>query len=186
MYRTVAALYVDPAGVYASLPAVDMWDELRDARRYEGPYPVVAHPPCERWGRLWHTKAGAVKGDDGGTFAAALVAVRRYGGVLEHPAVSGAWDAFGLNRPPMDGGWVAADWLHGYEGWTCCVFQGAYGHFAPKATWLYAHGVPALPELRWGVHDPGGRCQDAKPRNLRWRTPQPFAQLLVDLARSAS
>jgi len=37
-------------------------------------------------------------------------------------------------------------------GWTCCVYQGQYGHFAGKPTWLYANRVRRkdLPELRWG------------------------------------
>jgi len=34
-------------------------------------------------------------------------------------------------------------------GWTCCVYQGHYGHFSGKPTWLYAIGVE-LPELIWG------------------------------------
>jgi hypothetical protein len=85
-------------------------------------------------------------GDDDGKFAAALAAVRRWGGVLEHPEGSHAWRAFELNTPPRTGGWVMADWD---GGWTCCVEQGAYGHRARKATWLYAHGV-VLPSLRWG------------------------------------
>ena len=52
--RTVAALYVEPQGVYVGVPGVDPWDEKRDARKYAGPHPVVAHPPCQRWGRFWH------------------------------------------------------------------------------------------------------------------------------------
>ena len=51
---TVAALYVEPDGAYIGLPGVDPWDERRDARTYAGPHPVVAHPPCQRWGRFWH------------------------------------------------------------------------------------------------------------------------------------
>ena len=31
---TVAALYVDGAGVYAGLEGVEVWDEARDARLY--------------------------------------------------------------------------------------------------------------------------------------------------------
>ena len=43
--KTVAALYVDSEGVYAGISNVDAWDQARDARKYDGPYPVVAHQP---------------------------------------------------------------------------------------------------------------------------------------------
>ena len=146
----IAALYVEPNGVYQGLPGVDCWDEARDARLYTGPHPVVAHPPCQRWGRFWHgstRKPHQFKlGDDGGCFASALASVRTWGGVLEHPADSRAWAAFGLTAPPRAGGWVRAD---DSGGWTCCVSQGHYGHFAGKRTWLYTQGTD-LPELRWG------------------------------------
>lgn len=135
--------------MYSNLPDVDPWDEQRDARWYPGPHRVVAHPPCQRWGRFWHgstRKPHQYKlGEDGGTFAAALVAVRTYGGVLEHPADSHAWKAFGLNRPKRGEGWVQAD---EFGGWTCYVEQGHYGHISRKPTWLYANGVK-LPQLNW-------------------------------------
>jgi hypothetical protein len=85
-------------------------------------------------------------GDDGGCFAAALASVRAWGGVLEHPADSHAWDAFGLAKPPRKGGWVQAD---DQGGWTCCVEQGHYGHASRKATWIYVCKT-TLPDLRWG------------------------------------
>lgn len=147
----IAALYVEPNGVYANLPGVDPWDAARDARRYCGPHPVVAHPPCQRWGRFWHgstRKPHQFKlGDDAGCFAAALASVRQWGGVIEHPADSKAWEAFGLSKPPRAGGWVKAD---DFSGWTCCVEQGHYGHASRKATWLYAVGT-ALPAIKWGT-----------------------------------
>jgi hypothetical protein len=146
----IAALFVASDGCYTGLPDVDVWDEVRDARLYGGPYPVVAHPPCQRWGRYWHGSPRKPhqfeKGDDGGCFAAALAAVRKWGGVLEHPAHSHAWAGFGLIEPEP-GGWMAADWE---GGWTCYVEQAHYGHFARKGTWLYANGVD-LPSLRWGI-----------------------------------
>src|SRR5262245_21678454 len=40
--RQIAALYGDPRGCYANLPGVELWDEARDARKYAGPWPVVA------------------------------------------------------------------------------------------------------------------------------------------------
>lgn len=152
----IAALYVAKNGCYFGLPNVDPWDAERDARQYDGPHAVIAHPPCERWGRYFGgsptTWPRLKKGDDHGCFAAALSSVRKWGGVLEHPEGSSAWKHFHLNRPDRDGGWIPADWIDGYRGYTCCVEQGAYGHRARKATWLYAYGVD-LPQLRWGAAD---------------------------------
>jgi hypothetical protein len=146
----IAALYVETGGCYFGLDEVDPWDQKRDARRYAGPHPVVAHPPCQRWGRFWHgstRKPHQFKlGDDGGCFAHALDAVRRWGGVLEHPEGSQAWAHFGLIAPPRSGAWVVADWE---GGWTCYVEQGHYGHLSRKGTWLYANGAEP-PSLTWG------------------------------------
>jgi hypothetical protein len=146
----IAALFVETNGCYFNLDGVDPWDRQRDARLYAGPYPVVAHPPCERWGRYWSGGPSArerrVLGDDGGCFVAAIRAVRKWGGVLEHPEASHAWATFGLDTPPKSGGWVRGD----AHGWTCCVEQGHYGHTARKATWLYAVGARHLPSLTWG------------------------------------
>lgn len=203
----IAALYVDPRGPYVALDGVDPWTEERDARKYAGPHPVVAHPPCQRWGRYWyggpmlHAQGKRKKlGDDGGCFAAALAAVRRWGGVLEHPASSHAWRAFGLTAPPHRGGWIVAD---NQGGWTCHVEQGHYGHRARKATWLYAVGVN-LPSLVWGPSqarirlDAGYHSKEERRRASRTgavqrmgkreraATPIPFRDLLLAMARSVT
>jgi hypothetical protein len=204
----IAALYVQTGGSYYNLDGVDPWDEAKDARQYNGPHPVVAHPPCQRWGKMWagqplwikRTGERKIKGDDGGCFAAALDAVRRYGGVMEHPWGSHAWPHFGLNVPPRSGGWIIAD----DYGWTCCVEQGRYGHYARKPTLLYAVGVK-LPELRWGVSEAQfppeaiekhglAYCKRAgelafkgggKDSSPRIGTPAEFRDLLIGMARSA-
>lgn len=145
----IAALFVEPGGCYFDLRGVDPWDLKRDARKYAGPYPVVAHPPCERWGRFWHGSTRKPHqfelGADDGCFEAALRAVVHYGGVLEHPADSHAWKTFGLVKPPRTGGWVQS----GVAGATCYVEQGHYGHLSRKPTWLYAHRCDWL-DLEWG------------------------------------
>ena len=190
--RTIAAIYVLPDGPYVGLPGVDPWPESRDARLYPGPYPVVAHPPCARWGRYWYgSPTGDTRyklGEDGGCFAAAIAAVRRWGGVLEHPEGSHAWRAHGIRRPPRNGGWVRASLWD--PGWTCCVEQGHYGHKARKATWLYVVGMAreSLPDLRWGRSwVPAARTRTDVLENLSHRqrllTPEPFRDLLIDIAR---
>lgn len=147
----IAALFVETDGCYFGLPDVDPWDERRDAKLYGGPHKVVAHPPCQRWGRFWHGSTRKphqfILGDDDGCFALALACVNTFGGVLEHPADSHAWSAFGLSAPPRSGGWISAG--NYAAGSTCYIEQGHYGHLARKGTWLYANHIP-LPELRWG------------------------------------
>jgi hypothetical protein len=195
----IAALYVQPGGVYYGLPDVESWGlPERDAREYAGPWPVVAHPPCTRWCRLAglvEARWGHKRGDDGGVFERALDQVRKWGGVLEHPAFSDAWKAFNLNSPPTGGAWVNADFC---GGWTCYVEQGRYGHPARKATWLYLHGHPAPPSLRWGLQADGKSealvswCEnhtskfDKRPRlgkAAAARTPEPFRDLLISIAK---
>jgi hypothetical protein len=205
----IAALYVETGGSYWNLEGVDPWDEVRDARQYPGPYPVVAHPPCQRWGKMWagspsviaKTGVRKVKGDDGGCYKSALRDVRKYGGVIEHPWGSHAWKHFCLAIPPRKGGWVKADDVGGY---TCCVEQGRYGHYARKPTMLYAVGC-TLPELDWGIGEhripqwaiekygekrarrigelsfKGGGV-DSSPRI---GTPEKFRDILINMARSA-
>lgn len=200
----IAALYVETGGCYFGLDGVDPWDRERDARRYAGPHPVVAHPPCQRWGRFWHgstRKPHQYKlGDDDGCFAAALASVRRWGGVLEHPADSHAWRFFGITPPRRHAGWQEAG-----EGMaTCYVEQGHYGHMSRKPTWLLAKGA-ALPELDWSRGEQrlhpialerygyekarrigmtamvGGK----RKTEIRNATPIEFRDLLLAIARSA-
>ena len=188
---TVAALYVDPNGVYANLPGVEVWDEARDARLYAGPWPVVAHPPCNRWGqlaRINHARWGTELGADGGCFAAALAAVRRYGGVLEHPAHTLAWQTYELPRP-RTGSWQQPFDDYGY---VTEVSQVAYGHPARKRTWLYLVGEPL--ELDWrepphthvvgaGIHT--GESTWAPRDDESMRTPEAFRDVLLELARAS-
>lgn len=196
----IAALYVQDGGTYFGLEGVDPWAlPGRDARDYAGPHPVVAHPPCSRWCRLAglvEARWGHRKGDDGGCFAHALASVRKFGGVLEHPAYSDAWAAFDLPRPNITGGWQRG--LMG--GWSAHVEQWRYGHAARKSTWLYAHGTD-LPDLHWGYtpdadmfawvswcgnHTRGKEKRRRVGKEEASRTPDDFRELLLEMARSAA
>lgn len=192
----INALFVEKDGIYRELLGAEhCWDERRDARLYDGPGPVVAHPPCSRWGRMAvsvFARTGKEEhrpGNDGGCFASALAAVRRFGGVLEHPASSKAWPAHWLERPGKDG-WAG----HGGH-WVCEVWQSAYGHLASKATWLVYCGKSPPHELRWarvpGAHivsQSSKRKPSGKPRLIGAQniaTPRAFARELVALAERA-
>lgn len=207
--KTVAALYVQTGGCYFGLEGCDPWDEKRDARLYDGPHPVVAHPPCERWGRYWFggpsVRVRKELGDDGGCFALALAAVQLHGGVLEHPAGSKAWREFRLTPPRRGGGWTVD---RPGVSFVCEVEQGHYGHLARKKTWLYWStnaGRTLLPSLTWGGSsasmrlDEGfhssaervaARAAGVAPRRRLTKqqnaaTPVPFRDLLLSLARLA-
>lgn len=193
----IAALYVETNGAYFGLPDVDPWDEVRDARLYTGPWPVVAHPPCQRWGQMAIVNFARYGGEhnrlgnDGGCFESALRAVRTYGGVLEHPAKSRAWARYGLTKPSVNG-WTSCV----LGGWTCEVWQSAYGHRANKATWLYYYGPGEPPALNWarptgshqiGFHDQRGKVRNKPTLSKREAsaTPTEFRNLLISIAQSA-
>lgn len=186
----VAALYVEAGGGYYGLPGVDPWDEARDARKYAGPYPVVAHPPCDRWHMLSavnHKRWGFRIKKDGGCFASALACVRRWGGVLEHPAQSRAFRFHGIPQPASRG------WQRTIEGdWITEVDQAAYGHRARKSTWLLYHGQSHPPPLDW--RDTKGCLQignfDKKlpvmAKSEALATPPAFRELLIAMAERSA
>ena len=131
---SVAVLYVAKDSIYKTMPECDCYDLDRNAMTYHGKLPVVAHPPCQLWGKManvnyarWggeHNKPG----NDGGCFKFALDTVNRVGGVLEHPAETYAWAAHGLDFPQKRG------WIPSGKGFVCEVWQSAYGHKARKRT----------------------------------------------------
>jgi hypothetical protein len=183
----VVALYVDPRGPYPSIVR-EWYDEARDARTYAGPWPVVAHPPCGAWSSLRHLHQKT----DGELAPKAVVAVRRFGGVLEHPAGSRLWTYMGLPRPGKTS--------DAFGGRTVEVQQCDWGHVARKRTWLYLVGVRYVGELpppreptHWasGTHTPGQRgttppgIKVCSARQRR-RSPRAFAEWLVSLARQAN
>jgi hypothetical protein len=187
--QTVAALYVEAGGCYYGLPGVDPWDEARDARLYDGPYPVVAHPPCDRWHQLSavnHKRWGFEINKDGGCFASALEAIRKWGGVLEHPAESRAFRFHHIPEPSR------GCWQRTIDGdWTTEVDQAAYGHRARKRTWLVYSGTnPPLP-MNWkvarGSHQIGlfDRKLPVMKKQEALETPPAFRDLLLSIARSA-
>jgi hypothetical protein len=185
----IAALYVEKDGVYYGLDNVDPWDKERDARNYAGPWPVVAHPPCDRWHLLSavnHKRWGFQINEDGGCFASALAAVRKWGGVLEHPAESRAFRHHGIPEPAAD------FWQQTIDGdWVTEVWQSAYGHRAKKRTWLLYNGHAPAP-LKWkrvrGQMQIGrfGKNQLPQlPTKERAKTPISFRDLLISIAHSA-
>lgn len=194
----VAVLFARADSHYKALPGCEVYDATRDARTYDGPWPVVAHPPCRAWATLRHH--ALPRPDERNLARLAVALVREFGGVLEHPAHSKAWGAFGLLKPTAGAGWQRAD---GYA--VCYVEQGHYGHASRKPTWLLAAGVAELPDLNWTKGEQrlpawmverygyekarrigvvamvGGKNKTA----IRNATPEPFRDVLISIARMA-
>lgn len=173
----IAALFVQADGAYANLEGVDLWPEARDARLYDGPHPVVCHPPCNRWVSYG---AQELRGQDGGCFEAALASVRRFGGVLEHPARSQAWPAFRLAQPR------GPHWRKRLDdpGWVCEIDQWHYGFPTRKLTWLYYVGDCPPPMV--GLPSGATRGCETLWSTERSKTPPAFRDLLTAMARSAA
>lgn len=185
---SVAALFVRKDSIYKSMPGVDAWDEARDARRYFGRDPVIAHPPCAQWGCLSHMSTDNPVQKDLAHFAVDIV--RLCGGVLEHPKDSKLWAARALPAPGAE--------PDRFGGWTLAVSQKWWGHRAEKKTLLYIVGckpqaIPPMPITlghapmvcgQAGRRKNRTRCMDRPelPKAERERSPPAFAACLVELA----
>jgi hypothetical protein len=182
----ISVLYVRVDSVYKSL-GVDCWDIERDARKWPGGNPIVAHPPCRAWGKL---KAFAKPRPDEKELARqAIRDIRKYGGVLEHPRHSGLWEDMNLPKPGE---------VDEFGGYSICVDQKWWGHKAAKNTLLYICGLPKcdLPSIPMNMdavtHYIGfPRSFKGKPKNgmkevtrkEREATPMEFAKWLIQVAQ---
>lgn len=184
---SVAVLFARADSHYKALPGLDVWDIERDARRWPGGAPVVAHPPCRAWGRLrGHAKP---RDDEKALGPWAVERVRTWGGVLEHPASSELFLYCGLPRPGS---------CDEFGGWVLPIVQSWWGHRAEKATWLYIVGrrLGDHPVMPFDMGRPP--CVIAQRTGFRkgmpgWRpevtlaerehTPPLLAEWLADLAR---
>jgi hypothetical protein len=136
---------------------------------------------------------------------AAVLQVRRWGGILEHPARSLLWDVMRLPRPIPAGGLAGLSERDSFGGFTLEVELGWWGSTMRKPTWLYMVGVRlsdalrALPSpsepapvpavYRTGSRDAGRTWKrsgyDLAGPTERKRTPPAMAAWLADLAASA-
>lgn len=187
-------------GSFARMPRLDCYGlPDRDARAYDGPHPVVAHPPCGPWGRLRHLYKGA----EHDCAPRAVEQVRRWGGVLEHPAGSKLWDVCGLPAPLRNGPNAQYGLRDAFDGFSIELDQCDWGHVARKRTWLYlvrvprsaleAPPFPGREPTHWTSGSCGASSRTGKPvppgikvcsAQQRRRTPPLFAEYLIRLARA--
>ncbi len=172
---TVAVLFARSDSYYKTLPDVDVYDMERDARTYQGPNSVVAHPDEKDLAR-W-----------------AVAQVRKYGGVLEHPKKSKLWPDQDLPPPGKK---------DKFGGWTLPIFQQWWGHRAEKATLLYIVGcepanVPDVPMVLGAAshtiasskkrqHRDHPQFRPEVTKAEREHTPPELAIWLVELAKRCS
>lgn len=140
MSITVAVLFARKDSIYKTIEGCDVWDLERDALKWPGGSPVVAHPPCRLWASLRHKSKADPSEKELALWA--IRQVRKYGGVLEHPQQSTLFKTVGISTDPK-----IRDFLGGF---VRIVNQHWWGHRARKATTLYFCGidpisVPAYP-----------------------------------------
>lgn len=186
---TVAVLFARADSLYKKLPGTDVWDEERNATKWPGGAPIVAHPPCRLWGGLRHRARASNPQAERMLAIQAVNMIRIYGGVLEHPENSTLWPTLGLPEPghkPDE-----------YGGYTLQIKQQDFGHRAEKPTRLYIVGCPEefLPVLPPKSTEPATHVINHSFRkgHPKWRpectkaereaTPAALAEWLLETAR---
>lgn len=171
----VAVLCCSRFSEYTRIEGTERFDIERDARSFPGQMPVVAHPPCAQWS---NTCAHLAVADEPTKSLGPLCVahVKRWGGVLEHPAHSRLWSFCELPQPGQ-----------GDSHFFCLeVCQSWWDAPLEKPTWLLFSGIHRR-QISFPItlRHPG--CElpiwNRLSRKARSHTPPNFAQWLVDVAR---
>jgi hypothetical protein len=179
----ISILFVAKNSVYKTMTdsvgePLDYWDEERDAMRWPGGNSIVAHPPCRLFCQLRHMSTAPMKEKRLAYFAVAKV--RKWGGVLEHPAMTTLWKESGLPTPGSSDRW----------GVSIAVNQWWFGFPARKTTWLYICGAESIPMIPLKIGEPeftvsfdkGQSKRGLTTYKQRSATPPAFARWLVETA----
>lgn len=183
---SVVVLFARADSIYKTMPDCDVWDIERDALKWQGGAPIVAHPPCRAWGALSH-----MANPRPGERELAMWAVdriREYGGVLEHPRASRLWPEYNLPKPGL---------RDEFGGFSILIHQSWFGHKAEKQTLLYIAGCEPENLPTWsmslvppthviGAHRfPKGHPQyrPEVTKAEREHTPTSLAKWLVEVAK---
>ncbi len=156
---------------FSQIVEADIWDIRRDAFRFTGGMPVVAHPPCRLWGSLkgMPDMAPDAKRREINLGRHCVRMVLENGGVLEHPAAS---DLFADQGLPFGG-------YANEKGFTLEFPQRIFGHAMMKPTWFFFSGldyakiVPIRPVLHFSplkqIHHLSAAQREATPPLLaKW------------------
>jgi hypothetical protein len=180
----ISVLFISRNSVYKTFPELDCWDEDRDALKWLGGNPGIFHPPCRLFCALRHLSTAPQSEKQLAYWSVEMV--RKWGGILEQPALSTLWTDCELPLPD-------SLFNDGY-GFSVQIDQHRFGHPCRKLTWLYCCGIERLPPVPapraggyvdvWGGgsawHRPtasGGRHS-----GIRSATSRKFANWLIDSA----
>lgn len=178
--KTVAILGANKNSIYKQLQNVEVYDECRDLRNYDGPWPVVAHPPCRGYSAFMRHWAKPKPGEKG----LALFCIQRikdYGGVLEHPAHSRLFtEVLGIRPGQPDGTFQCVE-----------INQSWFGYPTKKRTWLLMPKNYVLPQMPFILEASGGITESSSDRRIfenmsqsqRSRTTKSLAKYLLKIVR---
>jgi hypothetical protein len=163
-----------PRSVYKEIPGLEVYDQERDARTWPGGSRCVAHPPCKPWSRHCRHQAKFEQAEmDLGPWC--VEALRKFGGILEHPAGSLLFAHCALPRPGQTNG----------QCWTASVWQAWWGYPMKKETWLCFFGIPRdLVTYPFKLHARGSdrRTEQLMSHARRSATTRAFAEWLIEVA----
>lgn len=181
MSNKIPVLFCQEGSIYKSFPVCDVWDATRNALNFDEPRPIIAHPPCHLFSRMRGLSTAPESEKELAYFA--LDHIRKYGGILEHPAHSTLWKEKSLPKPGQ---------LDRFGGFTLVVSQFWFGHKADKLTWLYIVGIESedLPSIPFALGEPEFTVSYSKlksvrvkreiPKRERSATPKRFAEWLIE------
>ena len=181
----IAVLFIQEKSIYNKL-GCDCWDIIRDAKNFPGGKPVISHPPCRAWGRLY--KLAKPSPGEKELAILAIKIVQENGGILEHPRNSKLFPTY----IPLPG---SKDKFGGYS---ISIDQFWFGHRCKKDTLLYIVGcdqknLPPVP-IRFDAithvistnkrNKKNKKCSGKKEVSKREReaTPRALAEWLIKTA----